>query len=122
MQKRRSGRKFGRTTDERKAFIKSLLMALVVRSRINTTEARAKEIRPKIEKLITKAKFATLGPAPRALVLRRQIISETSPKVAKILIDKVAPKYKSRNGGYTRILKTGIRRSDGARLALIEFV
>jgi len=75
-----------------------------------------------MEKLITKAKSAMNAEAPRALALRRQIISVTSPKVAKMLIEKVAPKYKDRNGGYIRIVKTGVRRSDGAQLALIEFI
>jgi len=122
MKHRQRARKFGRTTDVRRAFIKSLLVALAVRHRINTTEARAKEIRPKMEKLLTKAKSAINAEAPRALALRRQIVSETSPKIAKMLIDKIAPKYKERSGGYIRIVKTGVRRSDGARLAIIEFV
>ena len=120
MQHKRRGRIFGRKRDQRKAFLKSLVSALVIRGRIQTTEARAKEIRPLVEKLITKAKSATKGKA--SLALRRQIIDVTSPRVAKILIDKIAPKYMDRIGGYTRILKMGVRKSDAARLALIEFV
>ena len=98
----------------------ALISALVIRGRIETTEARAKEIRPMVERLITKAKSATTGKA--ALALRRQIIAVTSPRVAKILIDKIAPKYENRIGGCTRILKTGVRKSDAARMAIIEFV
>ena len=120
MHHKRRGRIFGRKRDQRKAFLKSLVSALVIRGRIQTTEARAKEIRPLVEKLITKAKSATKGKA--SLALRRQIIDVTSPRVAKILIDKIAPKYEDRVGGYTRILKMGVRKSDAARLALIEFV
>ena len=115
MQHRRRGRIFGRKTDRRRAFIKSLVTALVLRRRINTTEARAKELRPRVEKMVTKAKSGTLH-------ARRQLASETSPKTAKILIEKIAPEYKSRSGGYLRIIKTGIRRSDAAKLAIIEFV
>src|SRR5438128_1207256 len=115
MKHRGKARSFGRKTDRRRAFIKSLVSALVLKKRIHTTEARAKDIRPRIEKLVTKAKTGTLS-------ARRQIISETSPKIAGMLIEKIAPTYKERNGGYTRILKTGVRRSDAARLAIIEFV
>ncbi|MBI3627938.1 MAG: 50S ribosomal protein L17 [Candidatus Sungbacteria bacterium] len=115
MQHRRRGRIFGRKTDQRKAFMKSLVSALVLRRRIQTTEARAKELRPAVEKLVTKAKAGTLAK-------RRQIISATSPKIAGILIEKIAPNYKDRNGGYTRIMKLGVRKSDAARLAIIEFV
>ncbi|MBI2096969.1 MAG: 50S ribosomal protein L17 [Candidatus Sungbacteria bacterium] len=122
MQHKRRGRKFGRTRDQRKAFIKSLISALVLKKRIQTTEARAKEIRPKVERLVTKAKAVSRGETKRALHNRREIMASTSPKIAKILIDDIAPKYHDRHGGYTRIMKTGVRRSDGARLAIIEFV
>ncbi len=122
MQHKRRGRIFGRKRDQRKAFFKSLISALVLKKRIATTEARAKEIRPMVEELLTKAKSATLGNAGAALAKRRQIIARTSPKIAKILIEGLAPKYSERKGGYTRILKMGVRKSDAARLALIEFV
>lgn len=115
MQHGRRGRIFGRKTDRRKAFMKSLVTALVIRGRIQTTEARAKELRPRVEKLVTKAKVATLAK-------RREIIAVTSPKVARVLIDSIAPKYKGRNGGYTRIMKLGPRKSDAAKLAIIEFI
>ncbi len=95
--------------------MKSLVTALVLKRRITTTEARAKELRPKVEKLITKAKSATIA-------RRRGLISETSPAVAKVLVETLAPQYKGRNGGYTRIIKKGIRLSDAAPLAIIEFV
>lgn len=115
MKHRGKNRSFGRKTDQRRAFLKALISALVIKGRIQTTEARAKDIRPRVEKLVTKAKAGSL-------MKRREIASQTSPKIAATLIDKVAPKYKDRIGGYTRIIKTGVRRSDAARLAIIEFV
>lgn len=114
MKHRGKNRSFGRKTDQRRAFLKSLISALALKGRIETTEARAKDIRPRVEKLITKAKAGTLAK-------RREIASETSSKVASLLIKK-AESYKERSGGYTRIIKNGIRRSDAARRAIIEFV
>ena len=122
MQHNRRGRIFGRKRDKRRAFLKSLISALVLKKRITTTEARAKEIRPMAEELITKAKSARLGGAEASLAKRRQIIARTSPKIAKILITDLASKYSEREGGYTRIMKTGVRKSDAARMAIIEFV
>jgi large subunit ribosomal protein L17 len=115
MKHRGKAKSFGRKTDQRRAFFKSLVTSLVEKRRIHTTEARAKALRPMIEKLITKAKVGTLQK-------RRELISATSEKTAKILIDKIAPQYKERQGGYTRVMKLGVRRSDAADLAIIEFV
>lgn len=115
MKHRGKKRSFGRKTDQRRAFFKSLVVALVEKRRIHTTEARAKALRPMVEKLVTKAKSGTLAH-------RRALASVTSPKIAGLLIGEIAPKYMDRHGGYTRIMKSGIRRSDSARLAIIEFV
>lgn len=115
MKHRGKKRSFGRKTDQRRAFLKSLVVALVEKRRIHTTEARAKALRPLVEKLVTKAKTGTLAG-------RRALASATSPKIAGLLIGEIAPQYKNRAGGYTRIMKSGIRRSDAARLAIIEFV
>src|SRR5688572_14099371 len=106
---------FGRKTDQRRAFFKALMVALVEKRRIHTTEARAKALRPMVEKLVTKAKAGTLAK-------RRELASITSPKIAGLLINEIAPKYKDRAGGYLRIMKKGTRRSDAAELAIIEFV
>jgi large subunit ribosomal protein L17 len=95
----------------------SLVSNLILREKIRTTEAKAKEIRPMVEKLITRAKKDTL--ANRKIVLaslmnrRREI---------KKLFEKIAPRYADRKGGYTRILKLGARKSDGAKTAIIELV
>ena len=114
MKHRGKNRSFGRKADQHRAFLRSLISALVLKGRIQTTEARAKDIRPRVEKLVSKAKVGTLAS-------RRAIAAETSPKVASVLFEKAAS-YKERNGGYTRIIKNGIRRNDAARLAIIEFV
>lgn len=110
------GRKLGRERDQRRALIKSLLEALIINESIETTQAKAKELRPAIEKLVTKAKKGDLHN-------RRQIISSLNTvQSAHKLVDEIAPRYKSRNGGYVRITSTTMRRGDNAQLARIEFV
>ena len=110
-------RKFGRNKNQKKALLNSLALNLIVRERIKTTEPKAKELSPFIEKLITKAKKDNIG-------TRRVIISKLSnrKKEVKKLFEVIAPKYMEKRGGYTRILKLGVRKSDGAKMALIEFV
>jgi len=110
-------RKFGRKKNERNALMKGLALALIAHGRIETTEAKAKELRPIIEKLITKANVGTLS--SRRLVISRlyNLTSEASK-----LIDEIAPKYKSRTGGYTRITKLPRRQGDASKMAVIEFV
>lgn len=110
-------RKFGRTKNQREALLKGLMLALIAHGRIETTEAKAKELRPMIEKLITKANIGTL--ASRRLVLSRlyNLSAETHT-----LIDTIAPKYKGRTGGYTRITKLGARGGDASKMAVIEFI
>lgn len=111
-----SNRKFGREKDQRNALIKSLLRNLIRDGRITTTLAKAKSLRPYAEKLVTKAKANTL--ASKRLVISR-IGGE---KEMKNLFENIAPKYKSRNGGYTRIVKLPARKLDAAPMAMIEFV
>lgn len=109
-------RKFGLKKDQRNALMRSLARNLINESRITTTLAKAKELRPYIEKLVTKARTGTLAS-------RRIIISQVGGvKETKTLIEKVAPKYKDRDGGYTRIIKLSRRELDAAPMALIEFV
>ena len=109
-------RKFGRKTDERRAFIRSLALALIEKGKIRTTEARAKEVRPFIEKLITRGREGTLE--SRRIVMSRL---GGEPGVKK-LCDEIAPKYKDRDGGYTRITKLPVRPGDASKMAVIEFV
>ncbi|MFA5936637.1 MAG: 50S ribosomal protein L17 [Candidatus Paceibacterota bacterium] len=110
-------RKFGRDKNQRKALVSSLALNLIVRGKIKTTEPKAKELRPFIEKLITKAKKGDMA-------TRRVIISKLSnrSKEVKKLFEIIAPKYIDKKGGYTRILKLGARKSDGSKMAIIEFI
>lgn len=108
-------RKFGREKNQRVALMKSLAYALTLKERIKTTEAKAKELRPMIEKLITLGKNDT--PATRRL-----LVSRVGEQAGKKIATKLSPRYKERAGGYTRITKLVRRASDGAKEAVIEFV
>jgi len=110
-------RKFGRVRKVRRALMNSLVSNLIVREKIKTTLPKAKELRPMIEKLVTRAKADTLAG-------RRLIIGKLGGRArdVKKLFEVIAPKYKDVKGGYTRILKLGTRKADGAPMAIIEFV
>jgi large subunit ribosomal protein L17 len=111
----KKGRKFGRVKKVRKALLKSLAVALVSKGRIKTTEARAKELVKVIAPLITKAKK---GGLINIRALARFLPTATVVKMVK----EIGPKYQSRNGGYTRIIRTGEVRKDGARMCYIELL
>lgn len=113
----RKNRKFGRKANVRRGFIRSLAVALLTYEAIKTTEARAKELRPYIEKLVTKAKTGDV--AARRLIRARLGNQET---LANKLVDEIAPKYAERAGGYTRITKLPHRKGDASPMAIIEFV
>lgn len=116
MRHHNSVRKFGRPTDARRALLRSLAEGLIKNGRIKTTVAKAKALRPFVEKLITKARLGTLA-------ARRSLISVLGTDArAKKLYDDVAPKYKNRAGGYTRIVKLPNRPTDGSPMAVIELV
>jgi large subunit ribosomal protein L17 len=108
-------RKFGRTCDQRRAFLKSLAANLILKEKIKTTEARAKEIRSFVERLITRAKSNNLAS-------QRYALSVLPSAAAKKLIKELGPRFMERKGGYTRITRLGQRRTDGAKIAFIEFV
>lgn len=109
-------RKLGRPTDHRKAMLRAMVTFLIEKGKIETTVTRAKEVRSMAEKMITTAKTNDLHS-------KRQVFSYiTKEDVAKKLFDEVAPKYKERAGGYTRIIRTGPRRGDAAEMAIIELV
>lgn len=108
-------KKFHRETDQRRALAKALLTALISHGKIKTTEAKAKWLKPKIEKMITRAKTKNVN---NARLLRRTL----AEKPTKTLFDDIAVKYKDRAGGYTRVVKLGQRKSDGSKMAVIEFV
>jgi large subunit ribosomal protein L17 len=110
-------RKFGRVRKVRNALIHSLALNLIVRGKIKTTLPKAKELRPFIEKLVTSAK-------KNDMATKRLVVAKLAnrKKEVKKLFEVIAPKYSDRKGGYTRVLKLGDRVSDGAPMAVIEFV
>jgi len=116
MRHNRVGRKFGRLAGPRKAFLRALVTSLIVDEKMTTTVARAKEVRPLVERLVTRGRENTLV-ARR--YLGRHLLTEIA--VLKVLND-YGPRYKDHKGGYTRITKMVSRKGDGADMARIEFV
>ena len=116
MRHRKAGRQLRRTSEQRIALLRSLATSLIEKGAIVTTEAKAKELRPFVEKLITKAKSGTLH--ARRLAVRHVQKREIADK----LFQEIGPRYATRAGGYTRILKTGHRKGDGAEMARIELI
>lgn len=119
-------RKLGRTSDQRKAMLRDLATSLIISERIETTEARAKEVRSVVEKLITLGKKGDLASRRNAAKTLRnvEIINEdeTTQTALQKLFGEIAERYTERQGGYTRILKQGPRRGDGAESVIIELV
>lgn len=119
MRHHNTNRKFGRETDQRRAFLRGLMKDVILHGRITTTVARAKEVRPYVERLVTRAKNADQA-TQRNISARLGNSREATDK----LIKDIAPKFKDRNGGYTRITKLAPRsaRGDASPMAVIEFV
>ncbi len=115
MRKRNQGRKFGRETSQRQAMFRLIARALFLHGKIETTEAKAKEARMIVEKMITKAKAGGLANT-------RSLAKDLSQDLVKKLITEIAPKYKERHGGYTRIIKLGQRKADAASMVIFELV
>ncbi len=116
MRHQKAGRKFGRNPAQRKALLRQQAISLILNERIMTTEAKAKELRSVVEKLVTIARDDSEH--HRRLVMSRL----DHEKTVERLFDVVAPRYEDVPGGYTRISKLGIRRGDAAPMVLIEFV
>ena len=116
MRHAKAGRQLRRTSEQKLALMRGLATSLIEHGAIETTEAKAKELRPFVEKLITKARAGTLH--ARRLAGRHIQKREAADK----LFQEVGPRFATRNGGYTRILKTGHRKGDGAEMARIELV
>lgn len=123
-------RKLGRTSSQRKAMLRDLATDLIVNERIQTTETRAKELRSVVEKMITLGKRGDLHARRQAAAfIRRELATKTDAEgneqtvfALQKLFDDVAPRYADRQGGYTRIMKVGPRRGDGAPVVVIELV
>ena len=112
----RAKRRFNRTAEHRKAMFANMCQALIKHEQIVTTLPKAKDLRPVVEKLVTLGKRGDLH-------ARRQAISQIKDvALVRKLFDVLGPRYKERNGGYTRVLKAGFRYGDNAAMAVIEFV
>ena len=115
MRKLNKGRKFSMKVGPRRQLMKSLVQNFLLQEKIKTTEAKAKELRSVVEKMITRARQDSVS--------NRRILAKTlTQETVKKLCEKIAPMYKDRAGGYTRITKLGQRKSDGAKMAIIELV
>jgi|SRR3989344_1326945 len=116
MRKRNNkGRILSRPKNQRKALLKSLATSLFLHGKIKTTEAKAKELRSTAERFITRARTNKMSD-------QRLLAKTLSPEVLKKLFSEIAPQYVSRQGGYTRITRLGARKSDGAKMAMIELI
>ena len=109
-------RKLGKTSTQRKALLRQLTTDLLEHGKLETTFCRAKEVQPVVEKMITLGKKGNLA------AYRRALSYITKEDVANKLFKEIAPKYADRNGGYTRVTRTGARRGDAAEMAVIELV
>ena len=109
-------RKLGRTSDQRRAMLRAMTTYLLENGQIKTTYARAKEVAPIAEKMVTLAKKNDLA------AYRQALSYLTKEDVANKLFHEIGPKYADRNGGYTRVLKMGPRRGDAAEMAIIQLV
>lgn len=116
MRHRKKGKTLGRSTSARNAVLRDLATSIVVYEKIETTEAKAKAVRPVVEKLITKAGKGTLA-------VRRDLLAYfTTEQPVNKLMDVIGPRYKERAGGYTRILKLRTRKGDAAKVVRMELV
>jgi len=113
----KTGRQFGRVRSQRKALLNSLLSSLIIHGRIETTEAKAKETKRIIDKIITKAKRANGS----KLEIVRKLEGELSKEALSVLVQSIE-KFDSRDSGYARVIKLSPRKSDSARMAIIELV
>jgi len=117
-------RKLGRNAAQRKALLRDLVTDLIINGRIETTYHKAKELQRLADKMITLGKTNTLSSRIRAAkIIRFEYTDESKQQYAiQKLFDEIAPNYRNRDGGYTRVLKLGPRRGDSAPMAIIEFV
>ena len=113
MKKRVFGRRFKRDKNQRKALFKSLISSLIIEGRIKTTEQKAKAIKADVDKLVTKGKNGAS---------KTQLSGSIVPSAMDKFMLQIVPSYKNRNGGYTRIVRNGVRESDSASLVIMEWV
>jgi large subunit ribosomal protein L17 len=111
-----AGRKLGRTTSHRWAMMRNMVTSLLEHERVKTTDAKAKELRPLVEKMIGLGKRGDLHARRQALAIVRK------EEIVTKLFETLSPRYQSRNGGYTRIVKLGFRPGDGAPVSILELI
>ena len=119
MRHQKRGRKFNRTASHRKAMMSNLASALILHKKIQTTDAKGKELRGFVERLVTYAKH---GDVHGRRLIQKKIQGKRAKQIANILIHDIAPIYEDRKGGYTRLIKLNNRKNDNASISLIEFV
>ena len=119
MRHQKKGRKLNRTASHRKALMSNLAASLVIHKKIRTTEAKSKELRGFVERLVT---YAKRGDVHGRRLIQRKIQGKRGKEIANILIHDIAPEYQDRLGGYTRIIKLNNRKNDNAPVSLIEFI
>lgn len=115
MRHRKRKNKLTKTRDQRRALLRSLASSLIIKEKITTTETKAKRLKPFLEKAITRAKKDTL-------TNKRALLKDFSKKVVDKLFKKLGPEYKNRPGGYCRIIKINPRKTDSAKMAIIELI
>jgi large subunit ribosomal protein L17 len=120
MRHQKYGRKFGRVRNQRRALLKTMLGSFIMREKIKTTEAKAKEIKSKVDRIINKAKKSKIQ--ERKISIMRELKKDI-PKVAvEKILGEFLGKFDERSSGYARVIKMDKRKSDGAKMAIIEFV
>ena len=124
MRHRVAHRKLGRVSEHRRAMLRNQAQALLRHERIETTVPRAKELRPFVERLITLAKRGLASEEPSKIVHARRLVRReiADPIVLRKLFDGIAPRFSTRAGGYTRLLRLGVRRGDSAEVAQVELL
>ena len=117
-------RKFGRNADHRKAMLRNLATSVIMYGKVETTYAKAMDMRSVVDELSTLGKRGDLSARRQAAAFIRNVVADekTQQTVLQKLVSDVAPKYADRNGGYTRVVKTGVRKGDAAPMAYIELV
>ncbi len=119
MRHQKKGRKLNRTASHRKALFSNLAASLVIHKKIRTTEAKGKELRTYVERLVT---YAKRGDIHGRRLIQKKISGKRGKEIANILIHDIAPAYADRQGGYTRLIKLNNRKNDNAPVSLVEFV
>jgi large subunit ribosomal protein L17 len=121
MKHKKAGRKFGRIKSQREAMLANLIGSLVIREKITTTEAKAKEVKSKIDRVINKAKSSSESAEKKVAVIR-DLRRDLSKEAVEKLVGDFSKKFDGRNSGYTRVIKLPQRKSDASKMAVIEFV